>query len=308
MYGIDLVVIIEAESSVNMNNKHECLKIAFYGKGGIGKSTIAANVSAAFSTYGCKALHIGCDPKADSTRCLMGRKIPTVIEQLQQKAVNTTREDVVFNGFGNIACIEAGGPEAGIGCAGRGIISMMEELEYLDVWDEHWDTVVYDVLGDVVCGGFAVPMREGYADTIYIVTSSEFMALYAANNIIKAVIRSQQTQPIKLGGLIYNCRTGAASRDLVEHFASLTGTTIVAQVPFAQEITLAELEGKTAVERNPDSAVAQFFRELASTILRQQVYCQEIKALNPTELEELSQYMLELALKQPQAEVKRSTK
>lgn len=279
-----------------MNKRQKPLKIAFYGKGGIGKSTISANVSAAFSTYGCKALHIGCDPKADSARCLMGRKIPTVMQLLQEKAVGVEREDVVFQGFGGISCIEAGGPEAGIGCAGRGIISMKEELESLDIWEEEWDTVVYDVLGDVVCGGFSVPMREGYANTIYVVTSSEFMALYAANNIIKAVIRSQKAQPTKFGGLIFNCRTGSSNRALVEYFAELTGTRIVAQVPFAPEITLAELEGKTVVESDPDSSVTQFFKDLAGTILQDEA-CENIKALDNDELEALSQHMLELAVR-----------
>lgn len=279
-----------------MTNRKEPLKIAFYGKGGIGKSTISANISAAFSTLGCQGLHIGCDPKADSARCLMGKKIPTVMQQLQAKSIGVEREDVVFQGFGGVSCIEAGGPEAGVGCAGRGIISMMEELESLDIWEDHWDTVVYDVLGDVVCGGFSVPMREGYANTIYVVTSSEFMALYAANNIIKAVIRSQSAQPIKFGGLIFNCRTGASSRDLVDHFARLTNTRIVAQVPFASEITFAELEGKTAVEKFPDSDVARFFKGLASEIL-EDAECENIKSLDNDELEELSQYMLELAIR-----------
>lgn len=282
-------------------NQNEPLKIAFYGKGGIGKSTISANISAAFSTLGCRGLHIGCDPKADSARCLMGRKIPTVMQQLQKKAVDVERDDVVFQGFGGISCIEAGGPEAGVGCAGRGIISMMEELESLDVWEEKWDTVVYDVLGDVVCGGFSVPMREGYADTIYVVTSSEFMALYAANNIIKAVIRSQASQPLKFGGLIFNCRTGSSSRRLVEHFSQLTNTKIIAEVPFAREITLAELEGKTAVEKFPDSEVAIFFKELASIILKNN-YSEEIRGLDNEELEELSQYMLKLAIEEKESQ------
>ncbi len=162
------------------------LKIAIYGKGGIGKSTISSNLSAVFSIKGKKVLHIGCDPKGDSTRNLIGKKIPTVINQLKLKS-ELEKEDIIFKGFNGVECIEAGGPDAGKGCAGRGIVTMMEELEDLKVFEEERDIVIYDVLGDVVCGGFAVPMRESYADTIYIVTSSEFMSIYAANNIMKSI-------------------------------------------------------------------------------------------------------------------------
>ena len=135
------------------------LKIAIYGKGGIGKSTISSNLSAIISKSGKKVLHVGCDPKGDSTRNLMGKKIPTVISILKEKN-NLNREDIIYEGFNGIECVETGGPEAGIGCAGRGIITTMEELEDLEVFDEERDVIVYDVLGDVVCGGFAVPMRE----------------------------------------------------------------------------------------------------------------------------------------------------
>lgn len=225
----------------------------------------------------------------------MGRKIPTVLQQLQIKPEGIDRNDIVFPGFGGVSCIEAGGPEAGIGCAGRGIITMMEELKYLDLWQESWDAVIYDVLGDVVCGGFSVPMRERYADTVYIVTSAEFMSLYAANNIMKAISRTQSTRCVSLGGLIHNCRTGESKRDLVEQFALLTGTQVVAEIPFSQEIILAELAGKTVIEKFPDSQAAGFFKSLAGIIAKNQRQ-PHIKALDDDELEKFSQYMLDRGL------------
>ena len=189
-----------------------------------------------------------------------------------------------------------GGPEAGIGCAGRGIITMMEELKYLELWNEAWDVVVYDVLGDVVCGGFSVPMREGYADKIFIVTSSEFMSIYAANNIMKAITRSQESRTVTLGGLVHNCRNGDSSRAAVERFAFLTNTQIVAEIPFSREIARSELEGQTVLEKFPNSMAAYFFKELAGDITRIQGY-RPAKALDDDELEKLSHDMLDLELR-----------
>ena len=164
-------------------------KIAFYGKGGIGKSTTAANVSAAFSKMGKKVCQIGCDPKNDSTRLLLGQICrQTVLDLVRDAEDDIQAEQIVHTGFNGIKCVEAGGPEPGVGCAGRGIIVALEKLKELDVLDDE-DLVLYDVLGDVVCGGFAVPIREGYATDIYIVSSGELMALYAANNIAKGVKR-----------------------------------------------------------------------------------------------------------------------
>jgi len=281
---------------MNAQKERDCLKIAFYGKGGIGKSTVAANISVALSMQGFKTLHIGCDPKADSTRCLVGCRIPTVLQQLQKKQDDINRQDIVFTGFNGVYCVEAGGPEAGIGCAGRGIIMMMEELKQLELWNEGWDAVVYDVLGDVVCGGFSVPMREGYADRIYIVTSSEFMSIYATNNIMKAIGRSRSRRAVTLGGLIHNRRNGESNSGAVEHFASLTATRVLADIPFSREIALSELEGKTVLEKFPDSQAARFFKELAGIIAVNQG-CSRAEALNDDELEEFSQYMLDLELR-----------
>ena len=161
------------------------LRIAFYGKGGIGKSTVAAHLSAAFARTGKRVLHIGCDPKADSTRCLTSGRIPTVLETLGRSEELLAREQLVFPGAFGVSCVEAGGPQAGAGCAGLGITAMADELNRLGILEEPWDVVVYDVLGDVVCGGFAVPMRKHFVDRVYLITSADFMALYAANNIMQ---------------------------------------------------------------------------------------------------------------------------
>ena len=239
------------------------LKIAIYGKGGIGKSTISSNLSAIFSKSGKKVLHIGCDPKGDSTRNLMGKKIPTVISSLKEKN-NLNREDIIYEGFNGIECVETGGPEAGIGCAGRGIITTMEEL------DEERDVIVYDVLGDVVCGGFAVPMREKYADVIYIVTSSEFMSIFAANNIMKSIKNFSKMKNIKFGGLIHNQRNNDSNINILKIFADMTKSKIIGEIPFSKELIKSELNGKTIAEMYPNSNLYNNFLELSEKILNNQ--------------------------------------
>lgn len=185
------------------------LKIAIYGKGGIGKSTTAANLAAAFAVQGQKVMQIGCDPKADSTRNLTGKRIPTVLGTLRDKEYTREfkEEDFLFPGYAGVVCVEAGGPEPGVGCAGRGIISMGETLSRLGIFEKEWDVIIYDVLGDIVCGGFAVPIREGFADAVYIVTSAEFMPLYAANNILKGAIKFAHRGGALVGGIVHNSRS-----------------------------------------------------------------------------------------------------
>jgi len=272
------------------------LRVAFYGKGGIGKSTIASNVSAAFSSLGLKVLHIGCDPKGDSTRTLLGKKIPSVLKMIQAKDNYLEKNDILYRGFNGVSCIEAGGPEAGIGCAGMGIKTMFEELEYQGILDETWDIEIYDVLGDVVCGGFSVPMREKMIDVVYIVTSSEFMSIYAANNIMKSIEKFTVDGTPIFGGIIHNHRHLSSSDKTVQLFAEKSNVQVLDIVPFCKEIIISELERKTVVERYPDSVSCNIFVDLAQKILKNDKYCIP-KALNENELEAFSNVMLEERIK-----------
>ncbi|MDD1673339.1 MAG: Ni-sirohydrochlorin a,c-diamide reductive cyclase ATP-dependent reductase subunit [Methanomicrobiales archaeon] len=245
-------------------------QIALYGKGGIGKSTTAANLSAAFAERGLKVLQIGCDPKHDSTRMLMhGANIPTVLDLVRERGVEPiTPHEVVFLGFQDVRCVEAGGPEPGVGCAGRGIIATFQLLEKLEALEG--DVVVYDVLGDVVCGGFAMPMREGYAEEVYLVTSGELMSLYAANNICKAIARLARhgRSKCRLGGVICNsANTHPREQELVEEFARRIGSALMGFIPRDRMVQLAELHKQTVFEYAPTSKQAQIYRTLAVSIL-----------------------------------------
>lgn len=195
-------------------------KICIYGKGGIGKSTTAANVAAAMAESGLKTAVVGCDPKADTTRCLVGRRIPTVLQQLGS---STENNEIAVTGYQGILCIESGGPEPGTGCAGRGIASALREIKERDLLADR-DVVLYDVLGDVVCGGFSMPLREGVADDVYLVTTSDFMAIYAANNICRGIAKYAQENEVRLAGIIYNGRSGCSDPKRVERFAEAIGT------------------------------------------------------------------------------------
>ena len=163
------------------------IKIAVYGKGGIGKSTTVSNVAAVFASQGLRVMQIGCDPKADSTVLLRhGEKVETVLDLVRTRKEDFTLEEMVKEGFAGVCCVEAGGPSPGLGCAGRGIIAALETLEKKGAYEKYRpDVVIYDVLGDVVCGGFSMPMRRGYADKIFVITSGENMAIHAAANIAK---------------------------------------------------------------------------------------------------------------------------
>lgn len=204
-------------------------RIAVYGKGGIGKSTVSSNVTAALSLRGVKVLQIGCDPKHDSTRSLLGAEQSTVLDYIRTTPPDGRRlSDIMHEGFAGCYCVEAGGPEPGVGCAGRGIISAIGLLEELGSDSVDRDVVIYDVLGDVVCGGFAVPLRKGYADTVYIVTSGEFMSLYAANNILRGTANYGAD---RIGGIIFNSRGDSEEEGRVERFSEAVGIPIVARIP-----------------------------------------------------------------------------
>lgn len=240
------------------------IKIAIYGKGGIGKSTISANTSAALAMNGYRILQVGCDPKHDSTRLLLGGKIPmTVLEYIKTHHPSERKaEDIVFRGFGDVACVESGGPEPGVGCAGRGVITTFELLEELGVRSSLFDVTLYDVLGDVVCGGFAVPIRSDYTDAVYIVTSGEFLSLYAANNILKG-IRNFTEKKNRVAGIIHNARGDLEEDARVKRFADAVSLPVVIQIPRSNIFSNAEKEGCTVIERYPDSPEWTLFQTLA---------------------------------------------
>lgn len=246
------------------------LKIAIYGKGGIGKSTTTSNLSAALSQMGYRVMQIGCDPKADSTRNLLnGRIIPTVLGQIQKLGEELTLKDIVFEGYGGVMCVESGGPTPGIGCAGLGIITAFNKLEELDAYEVYRpDIVLYDVLGDVVCGGFAMPMRNGYADHVFIVTSGEMMALFAATNIAHAVENFKGRSYARYSGIILNERLVRDEEALVQKVAEETRSQVIAKIRRSGDIQRAEEVHRTVIEAFPEAEVAGDYRELASRILR----------------------------------------
>nr|WP_319539830.1 nitrogenase component 1 [uncultured Methanospirillum sp.] len=243
------------------------MKFAVYGKGGIGKSTISANISASLAEDGMKVLQIGCDPKHDSTRLLLGDTIPrTVMDYAKQTIPGHRRlEDILFRGYRGVACVEAGGPEPGVGCAGRGIITMFELLSNLGLNSHQFDVTLYDVLGDVVCGGFAVPVREEYADAVVVVTSGEYMSLYAANNILKG-IQNFTSETGRIAGIIFNERGLDDEEVRVVRFANAVSLPIIAHIPKSTLFAQAEKEGKTILELFPESREASIFRDLSDHI------------------------------------------
>jgi nitrogenase iron protein NifH len=244
-------------------------KIAIYGKGGIGKSTTTSNLSAALARMGKKVVQIGCDPKADSTMNLLdGQPLTPVMDYYRDHDEEPDFDHIGKEGFGGVFCIETGGPTPGLGCAGRGIIATFDLLEELEVFERiKPDVVLYDVLGDVVCGGFAAPIREGYAENVLIVTSGEKMALYAADNINRAVQNFEDRGYAHVGGIILNRRNVEREYERVQTFADRHHLPIVADIPRSGEITYWEDAGKTVVEGNPDLPISRIYQKLAETIL-----------------------------------------
>lgn len=244
-------------------------KIAIYGKGGIGKSTTTSNLSAALSGKGYKVMQIGCDPKADSTKNLMGgKRIPTVLEQVKNKGDLLKLEDIVYKGFSGVLCVESGGPTPGVGCAGRGIISAFEKLEELKAFEVYEpDIVIYDVLGDVVCGGFAMPIRDGYAKEVYIVSSGEMMSLYAANNIASAIRNFGKRGYAQLQGLILNAKNIPGEQDIVNEALIEIGTKMIHYIPRSSDIQYAESHGGTIFETMIESQMHDVYNTLADKII-----------------------------------------
>ncbi len=243
-------------------------KIAIYGKGGIGKSTTVSNVSAAMAAMGLTVLQIGCDPKADSTRNLTGGKnIPTVLDTLRKNGDAELDELVVKSSTG-VLCVESGGPVPGVGCAGRGIITAFEKLKELEAYEIYRpDVVLYDVLGDVVCGGFAMPIRGGYADEVCIVTSGEMMSLYAASNISHAVKSFGKRGYASLRGLILNAKNIEDENELVDKTAAEIGTPVIYRLPRSPFVQQAEAQGKTVLEAFPEGEMSLHYRALAQLLL-----------------------------------------
>lgn len=257
------------------------LRIAFYGKGGIGKSTIAGNFSAEMGKAGFRVLHIGCDPKADSARLLTGRKIPSVLERMTALC-EPKREDILFLGDFGVWCAEAGGPKAGTGCAGLGITVTVEKLRELGIMDENWDMIVYDVLGDVVCGGFAVPMKQRLADKVCIVTSGDYMSLYAANNILKGIAGIAGQRPL-FGGFIHNHCHGEREEEIVKRYSKQAAGKVLGVIHESQAIKRADFSGKSLLSSCLGHKAQFEMRETAEEIRRTQPVCP--KPLTEEEME-----------------------
>ncbi len=249
------------------------LKVAIYGKGGIGKSTVTSNLAAAFANMGKRVIQIGCDPKADSTINLLGGEPLRPVMNFMREEDEEPDElaQISKEGYGGILCIETGGPTPGLGCAGRGIIATFQLLEDMELFERYKpDVVLYDVLGDVVCGGFAAPIREGYASKVLIVTSGEKMALYAANNISSAVRNFEDRSYARVFGVVLNHRNVENEKKKVQAFAEKIGVPIVGEVPRSDEIIHWEEQGKTVIEGDPDSEISKCFFDLAELLWKEE--------------------------------------
>ncbi len=246
------------------------INIAIYGKGGIGKSTTVSNMSAALAEKGLTVMQIGCDPKADSTSGLCGGKHPpAILDLIRERQNDFTLDDMIYRGYAGVLCVEAGGPAPGLGCAGRGIIAALEKLREKGAYDVYRpDVVFYDVLGDVVCGGFTMPMRPGYADKVFVITSGENMAIHAAANIAAAVSGFASRNYASLGGIILNRRNVKNETEKVLELAEDVNSSIIGKLERSELVTAAEDMHKTVIEAFPDSDTADSYRTLASAVIK----------------------------------------
>ncbi|MDR2169940.1 MAG: nitrogenase iron protein [Planctomycetaceae bacterium] len=270
-------------------------KIAIYGKGGIGKSTTTQNTVAALAEMGKNMMVVGCDPKADSTRLLLnGLAQKTVLDTLRTEGEDLDLDDVVKTGFKGARCVESGGPEPGVGCAGRGIITSINLLEQLGAFDPKYklDYTFYDVLGDVVCGGFAMPIRDGKAEEIYIVCSGEMMAMYAANNICKGIRKFAEAGSVRLGGLICNSRKVDREAELIVALAARLGTQMIHFVPRDNMVQRAEINKKTVIDYDATVPQADEYRKLANAIEKNTQFV----VPNPLEISELESLLMEFGI------------
>ncbi len=270
-------------------------KIAIYGKGGIGKSTTTQNTVAGLVEAGKNVKVVGCDPKADSTRLLLGGLAQkTVLDTLREEGEDVELDDIVKVGYGGVRCVESGGPEPGVGCAGRGIITSINLLEQLGAWDDSFriDYTFYDVLGDVVCGGFAMPIREGKAQEIYIVVSGEMMAMYAANNICKGIKKYAQAGGVRLGGLICNSRNVDYESAMIEELARQLGTKMIHFVPRDNVVQRAEINRKTVIEYEREHNQADEYRALAKAIDENDMFV----IPEPLEIEALEKLLIDFGI------------
>ena len=268
---------------------------AIYGKGGIGKSTTTQNLVAALAEAGQKVMIVGCDPKADSTRLILHAKAQNSVMELAAEAGSVEDlelEDVLSVGYGGIKCVESGGPEPGVGCAGRGVITAINFLEEEGAYSDDLDFVFYDVLGDVVCGGFAMPIRENKAQEIYIVCSGEMMAMYAANNIAKGIVKYANSGSVRLAGLICNSRNTDREDELIEALAAAMGTQMIHFVPRDNVVQHAEIRRMTVIEYDPTANQANEYRMLAQKIINNQKFV----IPTPVSMDELEALLMEFGI------------
>lgn len=275
-------------------------QIAIYGKGGIGKSTTTQNTVSALAEMGKKVMIVGCDPKADSTRLILHSKAQTTVMDLARErgtVEDLELDDVLVTGYGGIRCAESGGPEPGVGCAGRGVITAINFLEEQGAYTPDLDYVFYDVLGDVVCGGFAMPIRENKAQEIYIVCSGEMMAMYAANNIAKGILKYATSGSVRLGGLICNSRNTDKEYELIDALAKKLGTQMIHFLPRDNEVQRAELRRMTVIEYNPGHCQADEYRALAKKIDENK----NMVIPTPLTMDELEELLMEFGILEDEA-------